>query len=210
MRSIIVPVLAGALVALSGIAADAATVKKPPTTRQKITAYATALRHINPQMPKWQSQDLAKRVLNTSSHWRIDPTMLVALVTVESRWRTDARSGAGAIGLGQLMPGTASALHVDAHDPKANLSGAARYLSGLLARYASKPNRFALTFAAYNAGPHAVSLFGGIPPYSETQHYVVRVLSTWRTLAKFIHFPPARTIAAVPKKPAALAYWTGR
>jgi hypothetical protein len=125
MRSILASAIAGALVALSGIAADAATVKMP-TTPVTISAYATALRHINPQMQFGQSRDLAKHLLNTSSHWRIDPTMLVALVTVESRWRTDARSSVGAIGLGQLMPGTASALHVNPNIPTQNLSGAAR------------------------------------------------------------------------------------
>ncbi|HVS46504.1 MAG TPA: lytic transglycosylase domain-containing protein [Verrucomicrobiae bacterium] len=206
MRSILAAAIAGALVALSGVAADAATVKMP-TTPVTISAYATALRHINPQMQFGQSRDLAKHLLNTSSRWRIDPTMLVALVTVESRWHTDARSSVGAIGLGQLMPGTASALHVNPNIPAQNLSGAARYLSGLLARYGSKANRYELTFAAYNAGPHAVTEYGGIPPYSETQNYVVRVLNTWHTLIKSIRFPRARTIARV--QPAEIGYWTG-
>jgi soluble lytic murein transglycosylase-like protein len=207
MRSIIVSALAGALVLLCGSAVQAATVKTP-TTPVTISAYATALRHINPQMQVWQSRDLAKHLLNTSSHWRIDPTMLVALVTVESRWHTDARSRVGAIGLGQLMPGTAYALHVDPNDPKQNLSGAARYLSGLLARYGTKPNRFELTFAAYNAGPHAVSEYGGIPPFTETQNYVVRVLDAWHSLAKSIVIPRVRAVARVQS--AQVSYWTGR
>jgi soluble lytic murein transglycosylase-like protein len=206
MRSILASAIAGALVVFSGIAASAATVKTP-TTPVTVSAYASALRHINPQMQLWQSRELAKHLLNTSSHWRIDPTMLVALVTVESRWHTDARSRVGAIGLGQLMPGTASALHVDPTDPKQNLSGAARYLSGLLARYGTKRNRYALTFAAYNAGPHAVSEYGGIPPFTETQNYVVRVLNTWHTLAKSIRFSRATAVARVA---AAVTYWTGR
>lgn len=205
MRSILASAIAGALVVLSVTAAGAATAKA--STTPAITAYARALRHINPQMQPWQSRELAKHVLNTSSHWRIDPTMLVALVTVESRWHTDARSRVGAIGLGQLMPGTASALHVDPTDPKQNLSGAARYLSGLLARYGTKANRYALTFAAYNAGPHAVSEYGGIPPFTETQNYVVRVLNTWHTLAKAIRFSRAATVARVAST---ITYWTGR
>jgi len=207
MRSILVSAIAAALVAFSGIAAGAATVKTP-TTPVTISAYATALRHINPQMQLWQSRDLAKHLLNTSSHWRIDPTMLVALVTVESRWRTDARSRVGAIGLGQLMPETAYALHVDPRDPKQNLSGAARYLSGLLSRYGTRRNRYALTFAAYNAGPHAVAEYGGIPPFTETQNYVVRVLDAWHSLAKSIRFSSVRAVATVRSPD--VAYWTGR
>lgn len=205
MRSILAAVIAGVLVTFCGTAASAATVKVQATP-VTISAYANVLRHINPQMQVWQSRDLAKRVLNTSAHWRIDPTMLVAIVTVESRWHTDARSGAGAIGLGQLMPGTADALHVDPRDPKQNLSGAARYLSGLLSRYGSKHNRYELTFAAYNAGPHAVSEYGGVPPYSQTQRYVAKVMSAWHALVGAIRIPRIRADASS----AQLAYWTGR
>jgi soluble lytic murein transglycosylase-like protein len=94
--------------------------------------------------------------------------MLVAIVTVESRWHTHALSRAGAIGLGQLMPGTAATLGVNPHNAGQNLSGAARYLSGLMQRFGTK--HYDLVFAAYNAGPKAVVAYGGIPPNGETQN----------------------------------------
>ena len=138
-----------------------------PATPTAIAVYAKVLRHINPQMPGWQSRDLARRVLVNAVRWRIDANMLIAIVTVESRWHTHAVSSAGAIGLGQLMPGTAALLGVNPRDPKQNLSGAARYLRGLIQRFGHK--NYDLVFAAYNAGPHAVSEYGGIPPYEETR-----------------------------------------
>ena len=96
-----------------------------------------------------------------------------ANIEVESAYNPAAISQKGAIGLGQLMPGTARALRVDPHDWKENLDGSARYLAGLLAEFGDV--RFAL--AAYNAGPGAVREHGGIPPYRETRNHVQRVLA---------------------------------
>ncbi len=175
-----------------------------PATPAAIAVYAKVLRHINPQMPGWQSRDLARRVLVNAARWRIDANMLVAIVTVESAWHTHAVSSAGAIGLGQLMPGTAALLGVNPRDPKQNLSGAARYLRGLMQRFgAAHPS---LIFAAYNAGPKAVSEYGGIPPYDETEAYVVRVLETWKHFANTIRLP-ASAYAALPAHGLDIDYW---
>lgn len=175
-----------------------------PATPLAVAAYARVLTHINPSMPRWQSHDLAKRVLVNAERWRIDATMLVAIVTVESRWHTHALSPAGAIGLGQLMPGTAASLRVNPRDPGQNLSGAARYLRGLVGRYGRR--HYDLVFAAYNAGPHAVGEYGGVPPYEETQQYVTRVLSTWQALSRIIHVPAAAYDSA-DEHSADAAYW---
>jgi soluble lytic murein transglycosylase-like protein len=158
-----------------------------PTTPQTIAVYASVLHRINPQMPAWQSHDLARRVLVNAERWRIDANMLVAVVSVESRWHTHAVSSAGAIGLGQLMPGTAARLGVNPRNPAENISGAARYLSGLMRIFGAE--HYSLVFAAYNAGPKAVAQYGGIPPFYETQHYVVKVLDAWHRLSKTVHVP---------------------
>ena len=183
-----------------------------PNNAADVRAYAGVLRKINPQLPVWQSQDLAKHLLVNANRWKIDANMLVALVSVESAWHTHARSWAGAIGLGQLMPGTAANLHVNPTDPYQNLQGAARYLYGLLSKYHAKPNRYALTFAAYNAGPKAVAEFGGIPPYAETQNYVVKVMSAWHRINGAVHLPKAaiidRTAVAAESTSPDLTYWT--
>jgi soluble lytic murein transglycosylase-like protein len=175
-----------------------------PATPVAIAVYSKVLRHINPQMPRWQSQSLARRVLVNAVRWRLDANMLVAVVTVESRWHTHALSRAGAIGLGQLMPGTAALLGVNPHDPAQNLSGAARYLRGLVQRFGSK--HYDLVIAAYNAGPRAVSEYGGIPPFDETQNYVVRVLAAWSTLARTVHLPDD-AYAVLPAHGLDIDYW---
>jgi hypothetical protein len=186
------------------IAARAAQHPVPPTPTT-IAVYATVLRHINPQMPGWQSRDLARRVLVSAARWRLDTNMLIAIVTVESRWHTHAVSSAGAIGLGQLMPGTAALLGVNPHDPHQNLSGAARYLREMMKRFGSR--HYSLVFAAYNAGPKAVSEYGGIPPYEETQAYVVRVLDTWQHLARTVHLPANTYAVALPAHGLDIDYW---
>lgn len=175
-----------------------------PATPAAIAVYATVLHHINPQLPSWESHELARRVLVNAERWRIDANMLVAIVTVESGWHTHAVSPAGAIGLGQLMPGTAALLKVNPRDPKQNLWGAARYLRGLMQRFG---RHYSLVFAAYNAGPKAVSEYGGIPPYDETQAYVIRVLDTWQRLSRTVHLPPNAYAAVLPAHGLDVDYW---
>ena len=97
--------------------------------------------------------------------------LLKAVAKAESGFDASARSDAGAIGLMQLMPGTARELGVDPKQPGQAVDGAARLLKKHLTTFGSVP----LALAAYNAGPGAVRKYGGIPPYSETQTYVRRV-----------------------------------
>ena len=107
----------------------------------------------------------------------LDGRLLAALVWAESAFRADVVSHAGAIGLVQLMPGTARGLGVDPWDPTANLAGGARYLRTQLDRF----ERVDLALAAYNAGPGRVR-DGRIPAIVETQLYVVTVLDRYEQL----------------------------
>ena len=100
-------------------------------------------------------------------------TLYRANIEVESAYRQNAVSSAGAIGLGQLMPATARDLGVDPRDPLQNLDGSARYLAMMLETFGDPR----LALAAYNAGPDAVRQYGGIPPYRETQNHVARVMA---------------------------------
>jgi soluble lytic murein transglycosylase-like protein len=98
----------------------------------------------------------------------IPQDLFLRLVQQESGWNPNALSHKGAIGLAQLMPGTAQLLGVDPHDPYQNLEGGARYLAQQYRTFRS----WRLALAAYNAGPKAVEKYGGVPPFDETQNYV--------------------------------------
>jgi hypothetical protein len=98
--------------------------------------------------------------------------LFLRLVEQESGWDPSAESHAGAKGLAQLMPGTAEKLGVNIHDPNENLDGGARYLRMMYDRFGS----WRLALAAYNAGPGAVEKHSGIPPFEETQNYVLVIL----------------------------------
>ncbi len=144
--------------------------------------YATVLRVMNPHLPDWQRRRYAASVLANAERTRIDPRFIMAIVTVESSWRANAVSRSGARGLGQLMPSTAARLSVNARDAAENLRGTSNYLRSLLDRFRGQQNWFEKAIAGYNAGPNAVKKYGGIPPYAETQRYVVKVLRVYQQL----------------------------
>ena len=113
-----------------------------------------------------------------SSAHNLPPALIRAVITVESGGDPSAISGAGAMGLMQLMPGTASTYGVaDAFEPSENVDGGCAYLHDLLGRYRGD---LTLALAAYNAGPGAVDKYKGVPPYAETQAYVRNVTELYR------------------------------
>ena len=108
----------------------------------------------------------------------LDPRLVQAIVQVESGYNSRAASRAGAVGLMQLMPGTARALQVgDRYNPEQNIRGGVAYLRQMIDLFSG---RLELAIAAYNAGPGAVQRYNGIPPYAETRDYVDRVLTLYR------------------------------
>jgi soluble lytic murein transglycosylase-like protein len=143
--------------------------KRTRTPRPDILAAIedTALRYAGHRGPR------AARI--TATGWL---NLYRANIEIESGYDPGALSPAGAIGLGQLMPGTADLLGVDPHDWRQNLDGSARYLAWMLAEFGD----MRLALAAYNAGPDAVRAHSGIPPFTETRNHVQRVLAVFSRL----------------------------
>ena len=112
-------------------------------------------------------------VRQVAAHYTVEPSLVHAVIEVESGYDPSAVSPRGAVGLMQLMPETAAALGVqNPGDPYANIVAGVRHLRRLLDRY---EGNLELTLAAYNAGPAAVERYGGIPPYRETHDYIRRI-----------------------------------
>lgn len=110
---------------------------------------------------------------SAATKYRVDPALVRAVIHAESAFRPSARSKKGALGLMQLMPGTASDMGVtNALEPEQNILGGVRYLAWLLDQNGGNT---LLATAAYNAGPGAVERYDGIPPFEETETYVKRV-----------------------------------
>ena len=127
--------------------------------------------------------DLNELIEKLSADFGIHPALVRSVIAAESAGDAMAVSHKGAIGLMQLMPGTAAELEVDPWQPDQNVLGGLRYLRQMLERYQGKPDQVLLALAAYNAGPGAVDRHHGLPPYSETRAYVRRVLERFLKLS---------------------------
>lgn len=160
----------------------------PPSSDSGILALirATADRH--------QENRALRKVGLDADDWQV---LFRALVEAESSYNPTAVSPKGAYGLGQLMPDTARALGVDPRDPSQNLDGAARYLLAQLAMFKD----IDLALAAYNAGPHRVVAYSGIPPFSETRDYIARIHRNRSRLAGTpVSAPDIRVADRVPTR----------
>ena len=121
-----------------------------------------------------QAGEYESLIMQAAARNGLDPAVLHGLIQQESGFDPNATSSAGASGLTQLMPGTASSLGVaNPLNPAEAIEGGARYLGQLTAQFGGNT---AEALAAYNAGPGAVQQYRGIPPYAETQSYVTKVL----------------------------------
>ncbi len=124
-------------------------------------------------------------IVNTALKYGLEPSFIKAIIHVESAFDHLAISKAGAMGLMQLMPATAASyqLTTNTFRPERNVEAGVRHMRDLMDRYNSDKR---LSLAAYNAGAGAVSKYNGIPPYRETQNYVVKVMRLYKQYKKQI------------------------
>ncbi|AUQ52447.1 Soluble lytic murein transglycosylase (plasmid) [Phaeobacter inhibens] len=158
----------------------------PPSSRDGILSLirTTADRH--------HGNRALRQVGLDADDWQV---FFQALVEAESSYNPTAVSPKGAYGLGQLMPDTALELGVDPRDPSQNLDGAARYLLAQLATFKD----IDLALAAYNAGPHRVVEYSGVPPFTETRDYIARIHRIRSQLAgTHVSAPDIRVATRVP------------
>lgn len=128
--------------------------------------------NINWNRTRLFTDEYAKTISVVANTYGVDPALVRAVIHAESGFNALARSRKGAIGLMQLMPGTASDMGVNPDNTEENIKGGVKYLALMLDQFNGD---ITLATAAYNAGPAAVSKYNGIPPFSETQTYVKRV-----------------------------------
>ncbi|PKN67020.1 MAG: lytic transglycosylase [Deltaproteobacteria bacterium HGW-Deltaproteobacteria-15] len=123
-----------------------------------------------------------KIIEEASGMYRVETGLVKAVIRAESDFNPTAVSHKGALGLMQLMPGTAALMEVDnPFDPAENVLGGTRYLSQLLSRFNGDK---ILALAAYNAGPEKVAMYQGVPPYEETKMYVRKVMEYYKAYSR--------------------------
>lgn len=131
-----------------------------------------AARSETPKSPRELVQEAAVKL-------GLPPAFVHSVVAAESAYRVNAKSPKGAIGLMQLMPGTAAQLKADPNDPQQNVEAGTRLLAELLMKYKDHPDQVRYALAAYNAGEGAVARYHGVPPYRETQEYVEKIIRNY-------------------------------
>lgn len=134
----------------------------------------------NPSMSFDEAGWIAKAILYYSYKYNVDPLIMSALIDTESKFNQNEVSSAGAIGMGQLLPSTASALGVNPYDTLQNIEGACSYMATQLNNF-NGDTRLAL--AAYNAGSDAIKQYGSVPPFEETQNYVTQITQKYSQLS---------------------------
>ena len=179
-RAVILPVMLAASFLLGA----------PPKTTQAADLYSVIYSDIAQYNGDATQCDwIASAILYASSVYQVDPLLVTSIMETESGFNINAYSPAGAVGLMQLMPGTAAGLGYDPYDPLSNVLGGTNYIAIQLNNFAGW-GEYGVTdaVAAYNAGPQAVYNYSGVPPYAETRNYVIKVNNAYTNLLNLCNY----------------------
>lgn len=154
--------------------------RAPQSRAGYVAIYAEAVRYFNPRLAEVEAQRIASAIIDNSVRHGLDARLVMAVIAAESNFNQNAVSRKGAMGLGQLMPGTAGGLGVaNAFDIDQNLEGSTRLLRNHIQNMSKDgrptPQALRLALACYNAGAGAVRRHGGVPPYRETRNYIRKI-----------------------------------
>lgn len=151
----------------------------------------------------YTSSELDSFFEEAANTYGVSSIILKSIAKAESGFNPSAVSSAGAVGIMQLMPSTAAALGVsNSYDARENIMGGAKYISQLLSNY---QGNISLALAAYNAGSANVDKYGGIPPFTETQNYVKKVLSNMEEFGSAV----SNTVSSVSDQLSSIFNLTG-
>ncbi len=165
------------------------------TNRVKLEGQEVYIKTTQKKKPRIYSKKrpYAKEISEAAQKNGLDPKLISSVIQAESDFDPKAVSKAGARGLMQLMPQTASRYKVkNIHNPEENIEGGTKYFKDLMEKYKGDVK---LALAAYNAGESAVAKYSGIPPYPETMNYVTKVLDIYSKMpGGKMRFAPTKTI----------------
>lgn len=173
------------IIFITNFPASGQTQQLDPYTQSYINAYKSKILEFNPDLSSSELDAVVLSILYYCRQYGVEPRFVVAVVACESSFNIHATSYAGAQGLGQIMPGTAQDWGVsNPYDPVQNIRGTVQILQYNLKYFSNYDveQQCKLALAAYNAGLGAVQDFGGVPPYAETQNYVVIVFDLYKEL----------------------------
>lgn len=156
-------------------------------TSDALPYYKAFIQRRNPRLSDAEATRISQGIIGFSIQYGVDARLVMAMVLVESGFNPNSTSRSGAMGLGQLMPGTAKGMGVsNAYDSIENLYATVRIIRGHLDKYSKQTGDeyegLVLALAAYNAGSGAVRKHGGVPPYRETQNHIRKVIGVYRAL----------------------------
>jgi soluble lytic murein transglycosylase-like protein len=157
-----------------------------PPVQSATLAVTRAILHTNVRLSPIDALRLAGATVRAAQRNGLPPEFLAATLLQESAFDPQAVSSAGAVGIAQFMPSTAEGIGIDPFDPFDAIDGAAQLLADYVRTYDARyPDPYAVALAAYNAGPGAVDVYGGVPPYAETREYIDDIVDRWAKIAGY-------------------------